>query len=1009
MEEAVTRKFVHEDSSSVTSLCGAVESCLSQGLKRRALGLFKTSSTTALLHKIAKNFEPANIISQKVQELELVEPQKRSSSSTDNGSKPAKPPLHKNNSAGCVIGPKYLWIRLALFEKQLAKIIDHLVQNACKYYEKDSLVADPDYGSILSSLLVGPCALDYSKAKTQDYFWTDPPADELVQRHRISTGHNTPPTCRRQVLNFNRSLHAVNSEENVRSVPMSAKDYVESLHQNNRATLLYGKNNVMVLPKEHLEPMAGYLSLHQSSHGLTIKWTPNQLMNGYVETENQDKSLYWEYALNVSIDEIVYVHCHQASDSGGTIILVGQDGVQRPPIHFPKGGHLLSFLSCLENGLLPHGQLDPPLWSQRGKGKVLPKLRRKSKENSDGKTEDDDSTDYVFRIVRKVQREDIKLLDPRYVEPVQSVMPRLQSRVRAQLLSSSTSSTSSSKSFSADHSNGLDMLDSPKTPNGLATSPSQVNAGESIQLVCDTMKRQIISRAFYGWLAYCRHLSTVRTHLSGLVNPTTTSHVDADGGLTSEKWNNIFNDGIVSNSEEVFRLTYLGGVEHSLRKEVWPFLLGHYEFGSTIQQRVELDLTTQHNYETIMSDWLAVEAIVRQRDKETMAANLAKLSSESTSGENVPLTPGLNAQISNDVFEDNISLGSDDGNLGMEGIEFESEKKDNDDNLEKSIDTEEAQQNEVNTFIENVISQSSDEGLGDEDKRLKNMKRGINQVIVTNPSVDSGLISEETVEVSTMEPIVETETLTVGEEGEQNNSTSNCVSPASSQGGIYSAELLETFGLNVHRIDKDVQRCDRNYYYFTNENLEKLRNVMCTYVWEHLDIGYMQGMCDLVAPLLVIFDEESITYACFCRLMDRMVDNFPNGGAMDAHFANMRSLIQILDSEMFELMHQNGDYTHFYFCYRWFLLDFKREMIYDDVFIIWETIWAAKHIASAHFVLFIALALVEIYRDIILTNSMDFTDIIKFFNEMAERHDAKAILTLARELVFQVQTLIENK
>jgi len=49
-------------------------------------------------------------------------------------------------------------------------------------------------------------------------------------------------------------------------------------------------------------------------------------------------------------------------------VLVGQDGVQRPPIHFPKGGHLLAFLSCLENGLLPRGQLDPPLWSQRDKG-----------------------------------------------------------------------------------------------------------------------------------------------------------------------------------------------------------------------------------------------------------------------------------------------------------------------------------------------------------------------------------------------------------------------------------------------------------------------------------------------------------------------------------------------------------------------------------------------------------------------------------------------------------------
>ena len=42
------------------------------------------------------------------------------------------------------------------------------------------------------------------------------------------------------------------------------------------------------------------------------------------------------------------------------------------------------------------------------------------------------------------------------------------------------------------------------------------------------------------------------------------------------------------------------------------------------------------------------------------------------------------------------------------------------------------------------------------------------------------------------------------------------------------------------RIDKDVQRCDRNLSYFTDKNLEKLRNVITTYVWENLDIGYMQ-------------------------------------------------------------------------------------------------------------------------------------------------------------------------
>jgi len=36
----------------------------------------------------------------------------------------------------------------------------------------------------------------------------------------------------------------------------------------------------------------------------------------------------------------------------------------------------------------------------------------------------------------------------------------------------------------------------------------------------------------------------------------------------------------------------------------------------------------RREYEDRMSEWLAVEAIVRQKDRETMDANLAKLSSE---------------------------------------------------------------------------------------------------------------------------------------------------------------------------------------------------------------------------------------------------------------------------------------------------------------------------------------------------------------------------------------------
>lgn len=58
------------------------------------------------------------------------------------------------------------------------------------------------------------------------------------------------------------------------------RDYVYSLHQNVKASLLYGKNNVTAAISPDGPPMKGYLSLHQNSPGnVTVKWSPNQLMH----------------------------------------------------------------------------------------------------------------------------------------------------------------------------------------------------------------------------------------------------------------------------------------------------------------------------------------------------------------------------------------------------------------------------------------------------------------------------------------------------------------------------------------------------------------------------------------------------------------------------------------------------------------------------------------------------------------------------------------------------------
>ncbi|XP_029366699.1 small G protein signaling modulator 1 isoform X3 [Echeneis naucrates] len=1299
MEEAVTRKFVHEDSSHIVSFCAAVEACVLHGLKRRAAGFLRSNKIAALFMKVGKSFAPAEELCRKAQELEQIIETKRSQSLQSQDSLRKMPRLPSLSPQGV----KNLWIRTALFEKVLDKIVLYLVENSSKYYEKEAVLMDPVDGPILASLLVGPCALEYTKMKTADHFWTDPSADELVQRHRIHGGHyrQDSPTKRPALCQIQKR-HSSSSMDERASPSPSAREYVESLHQNSRATLLFGKNNVLVQPRDDMEAIPGYLSLHQTADIMTLKWTPNQLMNGSVGDLDYERSVYWDYAMTIPLEEIVYLHCHQQVDSGGTVVLVSQDGIQRPPFRFPRGGHLLQFLSCLENGLLPHGQLDPPLWLQRGKGKVFPKLRKRVPQGSGSSEsvsdkEEDEAADYVFRILfPNSQSEFVTVTHP----------PGLTSSLSIQLSGHSYSKTGTlvvpKRSCSC-------FEEPPSLTGGSFTPPDLMDQGATmwhatlrksscsscsqgsfsdgttpkgcnherapLKLLCDNMKYQIISRAFYGWLAYCRHLSTVRTHLSALVNHTIVAPdvpCDAYKGLTAEVWQTFLQDCTAYEEEELLRLVYFGGVEPSLRKEVWPFLLGHYQFGMSEAKRNEVDEQIRVCYQQTMREWLGCEEIVRQREKEQHAAALAKcssavsmdnsnqkmihhdstvsnesqsssdrqsltrLQSDSSSSTQVfesieevdqietePKTDKQVTKMANGALQNgtsspdsghpssrnfSVTSGLSDGSLSTEdgtapdtmlrsvplsnsikpaGVEGEGltkemqsqekvEKKDKEEEEEKASDVTKTAENANIEVIDYNMNQPADreqvqpktqedveeaeaakregfkfqdEGLGtdcermtllesrgivntmmvsaaateakedadkqslkkqaeersEEPSKLKeiNMEKmkGMDKLKTTKPpevfflegkekiftsamapeveknllfSVDSRVLrareaycssQKEEVQVMTesdespsaiemeeipkakvsmvpwsrkgyCEPMSSSEDSAPNVEGKPSpegaesilseepemeslyphfdslagsGDVKNEATFQASASSTFSQELLDLYTLNLHRIEKDVQRCDRNYCYFTPANLEKLRNVMCSYIWRHLDIGYVQGMCDLLAPLLVILDDEAMAFSCFTELMKRMNQNFPHGGAMDTHFANMRSLIQILDSELFELMHQNGDYTHFYFCYRWFLLDFKRELVYEDVFAAWETIWAAKCVSSSHFVLFIALALVELYRDIILENNMDFTDIIKFFNEMAEHHNIKQILSLARDLVCKVQMLIENK
>lgn len=344
------------------------------------------------------------------------------------------------------------------------------------------------------------------------------------------------------------------------------------------------------------------------------------------------------------------------------------------------------------------------------------------------------------------------------------------------------------------------------------------------------MKRQIISRAFYGWLAYCRHLSTVRTHLSGLVHGRITPELGAEDGLSEERWHSMHNEnGVVSDESEVYRLVYFGGAAQNIRKEVWPYLLGHHIFGSTPEQRAELDETTKKYYETTMSEWLAVEAIVRQRDKEKTAHAVAKLSSGgsgSQSGDKANGKDGvldLDTEMENEVFEENgfsdlsdPEVEDEEKEKGTEQKTKEQEDTEKQEIANMDIDVPEAsplpqdleeppQSKKVDTCESNISSPST----SSYETVANDFVEYIEQEIILSDQPMSpkatviAIITDASIDISNLpnlpDEINEKESKSKLEPVEEDTGNSldalqdpksTCASPASSNGGIYSVSKM---------------------------------------------------------------------------------------------------------------------------------------------------------------------------------------------------------------------------
>uniref|UniRef100_A0A094ZJ59 Small G protein signaling modulator 2 n=1 Tax=Schistosoma haematobium TaxID=6185 RepID=A0A094ZJ59_SCHHA len=811
------------------------------------------------------------------------------------------------------------WIRVGIYEKVLDKIVKFLADNTLQYYEPYSVIADPCYGQLISDLLRGPCTIDYSHTRTTDHLYTDPSISELIQRRGIYSSLMSkqltyiPPISSQQLLNqsiqqsnvidiidrknndqsylskytseelFNENSsidedgyndngnmndHSSISNDTPPSRPPSTATTTTTNDNNNRRLFNSHKIDNRIDHVNHSSSQSNWMCKRGSSPLINISDMPTNRtvrtgscaflpqMNEFNSTKSSRN-----FKSNKHIALAAKEHVESMHQSLRTRLLYGKnnvlmqpvnfvlsvsflfrynqyiltfirnDGIQLAPFHFYAQSHVLTFLNCLEQGL-----------KQRG-GYLNPS------------SELDTSTSVTSEYSMKSYRPSM----PFIFGNRNSLSPPLSTSITNNDTKTNSSITSSQN-----------------YPSTLYNKPSKLN--QSLSLTSSKLRQRIymnILKAFnhtdnmsndeelqapYSSPSICipeekcpiQHVymivsKTRDSHAMGIMNNINTSSILSKrltlDGISEETINE--SDDIIgqSNNQLSIHRDVFKKLRNKILSHVFHKWYNHFNKLRTVRKKLA-DLVSP-NFLTVDSPTNAEEGVTVEFWNQLMTNSIPvwpyllglytwNSTSEQLNAVNIQqkeiYTNALNTW--NRVVQ---YLKQD-----VRYANFNSTKQPNDIN---------------NVELENNVN--DDNGLHDNRSSTATLPNEISTSKLSNLSTDSQLFINNTLQ-------------------------DQCE---------FSPNTLEIFADNLYRIDKDVTRCDRNHTFFMtpkkgsksshpnitelSSNLIKLRNIISTWVWLHLDIGYIQGMCDLLAPILIIIEDEIKTFACFNCLMKWMLPNFP--------------------------------------------------------------------------------------------------------------------------------------
>ncbi|KAG0501230.1 hypothetical protein HPP92_001302 [Vanilla planifolia] len=220
-------------------------------------------------------------------------------------------------------------------------------------------------------------------------------------------------------------------------------------------------------------------------------------------------------------------------------------------------------------------------------------------------------------------------------------------------------------------------------------------------------------------------------------------------------------------------------------------------------------------------------------------------------------------------------------------------------------------------------------------------------------------------------------------------------------------ELAESVGL------KDYDHLEPCMIYHAS----RLVAVLEAYAMRDPEIGYCQGMSDLLSPILSVMEEDADAFWCFVGFMKKARHNFRlDEFGIRRQLGIVSKIIKFKDPHLYRHL-EKLQAEDCFFVYRMVVVLFRRELNFEQTLCLWEVMWADQAAIRAGFgksawarirmrapptddlLLYAIAACVLQRRKLIIEryNSMD--EILRECNNMAGHLDVWKLLDDAHDLV----------